>query len=190
MKQALRYICLLFLLALFGCASTRTTTSATEQADIKVEGQTEQKEVTDLRELAAVNTERTENTKVIIEFECTEYYDKQQPAPPDSCANELASKPSGRDSKPPDATAGNVKAQTKGRVIIDNTIDSKEEEAKEVKQTTESATTEQTEVTDQTETKLTSEEEVKRGKPFNFFLAGVGVGIFIAFALYILINRK
>ncbi|MBQ8551149.1 MAG: hypothetical protein IJ426_07420, partial [Clostridia bacterium] len=97
MKQALRYICLLFLLALFGCASTRTTTSATEQADIKVEGQTEQKEVTDLRELAAVNTERTENTKVVIEFERTEYYDKQQPAPPDSCANELASKPSGRD---------------------------------------------------------------------------------------------
>lgn len=190
MKQALRYICLLFLLALFGCASTRTTTSATEQADIKVEGQTEQKEVTDLRELAAVNTERTENTKVVIEFECTEYYDKQQPAPPDSCANELASKPSGRDSKPPDAIAGNVKAQTKGRVIIDNTIDSKEEEAKEVERTTESATTEQTEVTDQTETKLTSEEEVKRGKPFNFFLAGVGVGIFIAFALYILINRK
>ena len=190
MKQALRYICLLFLLALFGCASTRTATSLTEQADIKVEGQTEQKDVTDLRELAAVNTERTENTKVIIEFERTEFYDNQQPAQPDSSANELASKPSGRDSKPPDAATGNVKAQTKGRVIIDNTIDSKEEETKEVEQTTESVTTEQTEVTDHTDTKLTNEEEVKKGKPFNSFLAGVGVGIFIAFALYILINRK
>lgn len=190
MKQALRYICLLFLLALFGCASTRTATSLTEQADVKVTGQTEQKEVTDLRELAAVNTERNENTKVIIEFERTEYYDNQQPAQPDSCANELNSKPSGRDSKPPDAATGNVKAQTKGRVIIDNTIASKEEGTKEVEQTTESVTTEQTEVTDQTETKLNSEEEVKQGKPFNSFLAGVGVGIFIAFALYILINRK
>lgn len=189
MKQALRYICLLFLLALFGCASTRTATSLTEQADVKVTGQTEQKEVTDLRELAAVNTERNENTKVIIEFERTEYYDNQQ-AQPDSCANELNSKPSGRDSKPPDAATGNVKAQTKGRVIIDNTIASKEEETKEVEQTTESVTTEQTEVTDQTETKLNSEEEVKQGKPFSIFLAGVGVGIFICFALYILINRK
>lgn len=188
MKQALRYICLLFLLALFGCASTRTTTSLTEQADIKVEGQTEQKEVTDLKELAAVNAERTENTKVIIEFERTEYYDNQHPAQPDSCANELVDKPSGRESKPPDT--GNVKAQTKGRVIIDNTAASKEEGRKEVEQTTQNETSEQTEITDQTETKITSEEEIKKGKPFNFFLWGVGVGIFISFALYILINRK